>query len=872
MEEMEFIDNAVPHDKKGSTWEMTLRGTGVRYVQIGNIFTGLYVPVKENTRTIKEIVRFPDSLSKNSNKRRTWRDNPYLLKRQKMFAKHLAEARVGTVVESDRLIVTGRNKLLDELMATRSTKAATTSAEQYDQDEPELENVLPQSSEPAIATTIGPQVDMLKSRCNFHVPIGQTADCDVEVRNVGTTAIYFELRKIEKPNLLPHVTVDNTQRFFCHAVKGVLLPGQSKSFKFSFLSSIPGVFTEIWSLFTSPGLLHPIDDLVLHGTATVEDENVDKRRRFDDELSLKDAMHTVEEIIGDLLERVRTPTPPPFDLTDSKICEELFEFRNAHRQLFYWPYWFGKFQELYEDLRSVRPPPPASTVTAETLQRMTRKKREEYEREQKRKEIEDNEWNLTVDQLESIIQTLQDEEVKEQFKTRLRLLVRRSLVKPTHKSPFYDAAFEVLLELAEKIPDISGSIRQSLNMPQKDFVVPLQDPEDPLRTENSTAAPSSPDPVPAATGKPLPAAATASKKAEAPKKEVGKKSEEAARKEEEQRVEQERQYREQFRTQITTEFLSVVDRFEMLCDETKLLARELARQTLTNDHFDALKRTMTVEDVDLEDKRVLVRVDWDMPLEQDGSSYRITDQSKFNESLTTIQHCVSQAPRTLVIMAHLGQPHGVEVPGLSLAPIVEMLAAELQKKVVLLSSWQDEHAATNIEQMPEGTIVVLENLCFNAEEEGFGELEDGTLIRPTVEQIDSYCQHLARLGDIYVNEAFHHSHRMYNSMIGLDVPLKVCGTALKSHLNRLAEEFADPASYTNVQPYADFEINADGTEAPEKETEDGVVSSGVSQADVALLSGAKLPGLLVLSVRAPDILDLSQNEEYDPLLDSDPYQ
>ncbi len=144
-------------------------------------------------------------------------------------------------------------------------------------------------------------------------------------------------------------------------------------------------------------------------------------------------------------------------------------------------------------------------------------------------------------------------------------------------------------------------------------------------------------------------------------------------------------------------------------------------------------KKLSVRDLDLKNKRVLLRVDFNVPLRKDGS---IADDTRIQAALPTIRYILEQGA-TLVLMSHLGLPKGKSNPQFSLKPCAERLAKLLGKEVSLGG---------------EGKIVLLENLRFNAAEE-----------KPDLDP--NFAKELSLRGDVYVNDAFGAAHRKHSSIV-----------------------------------------------------------------------------------------------------------
>lgn len=156
----------------------------------------------------------------------------------------------------------------------------------------------------------------------------------------------------------------------------------------------------------------------------------------------------------------------------------------------------------------------------------------------------------------------------------------------------------------------------------------------------------------------------------------------------------------------------------------------------------------TIRDIDISSKRVLVRVDYNVPLNDDGT---IADDLRIRASLPTLRY-LRERDATLVIMSHLGRPKGVVTPGLSLKPVAERLKRLLGTDVILAPDCIGEDVRRIVNSLHSGDVVLLENLRFHP-----GETKNDT----------AFASELAELGDIFVNDAFGTAHRAHASTVGV---------------------------------------------------------------------------------------------------------
>jgi phosphoglycerate kinase len=184
----------------------------------------------------------------------------------------------------------------------------------------------------------------------------------------------------------------------------------------------------------------------------------------------------------------------------------------------------------------------------------------------------------------------------------------------------------------------------------------------------------------------------------------------------------------------------------------------------------------TVGDVDVKGKKVLMRVDFNVPL--DGS--RITDDRRIAQALPTIKNIIDRGGR-LVLMSHLGRPKGGPEAKYSLKPAADRLSELLQKSVAFTDNCIGPDAEMVVAQMKDGDVVLLENLRFHKEEE---------------KNDPNFAKQLARHGDICVNDAFGTAHREHASTFGVVQAMqgkpRVIGFLIQKELKFLGDSISNP--------------------------------------------------------------------------------
>jgi phosphoglycerate kinase len=183
----------------------------------------------------------------------------------------------------------------------------------------------------------------------------------------------------------------------------------------------------------------------------------------------------------------------------------------------------------------------------------------------------------------------------------------------------------------------------------------------------------------------------------------------------------------------------------------------------------------TIKDIAITGKRLLVRVDFNVPLDK---QQRITDDSRIQAVLPTLKYALDQKAK-IIIASHLGRPKGKVSPEFSLKPAAERLGVLLNQRVQLATDCVGDAAEAMVAAMKPGDIVVLENLRFHPEEE---------------KNADTFAKSLAGLCDVYVNDAFAVSHRANASVEAITrfAPLSVAGFLLKNEMDYFDKAMTTP--------------------------------------------------------------------------------
>jgi phosphoglycerate kinase len=181
----------------------------------------------------------------------------------------------------------------------------------------------------------------------------------------------------------------------------------------------------------------------------------------------------------------------------------------------------------------------------------------------------------------------------------------------------------------------------------------------------------------------------------------------------------------------------------------------------------------SVKDVNLSNKRVLMRVDFNVPIKNGV----ISDDTRIREALPTIKYILGQPGASLILMSHLGRPKGV-TPDLSLKPVAKRLSELLKKEVIMAPESVGDEVTKLAQGLKAGDVMMLENVRFHGEEE---------------KNNPGYAKQLASLGNAYVNDAFGTAHRAHASTEGIARILPgVAGFLMEKEINFLGKILSNP--------------------------------------------------------------------------------
>jgi len=262
----------------------------------------------------------------------------------------------------------------------------------------------------------------------------------------------------------------------------------------------------------------------------------------------------------------------------------------------------------------------------------------------------------------------------------------------------------------------------------------------------------------------------------------------------------------------------------------------------------------TIKDIDIKGKRVLVRVDFNVPLDENGN---ITDDTRIVAALPTIEYILNQNA-SVILMSHLGRPKGEVKENLRLNPVAKRLEELLKKPIKKLNDCIGKEAEEAAKNIKPGDVILLENLRFHKEEE---------------KNDEEFAKKLASLGDVYVNDAFGAAHRAHASVAAITKFLpSVAGFLLAKEIYYLGNLLKNPE-----RP---FIVILGGAKIS---TKIGVINNLLDKVDKMLIGGGmtftflKSKGLNIgtsiveteKEVEAFEILRKAQNEEKEIVLPDD---
>ncbi len=253
--------------------------------------------------------------------------------------------------------------------------------------------------------------------------------------------------------------------------------------------------------------------------------------------------------------------------------------------------------------------------------------------------------------------------------------------------------------------------------------------------------------------------------------------------------------------------------------------------------INTMAKTKTIRDIDVKDKRVLVRVDFNVPFDENG---KISDDTRVVAALPTINHLLNEGAK-VILMSHLGRPKGQVNSKFSLKPVAEELASQLGKPVQFAEDCVGSDVDAAVASLEAGNLLLLENVRFYSEE---------------TDNDSEFAKKLASHADVFVNDAFGTAHRAHASTEGVTafVDTCVCGFLIEKELAFLGEK--------TETPNRPFVVILGGAKVSDKikvidrllEKADSILIGGAMAYTFALAKGQKVGN----SLSQPDMVDVAQ--------------
>lgn len=197
---------------------------------------------------------------------------------------------------------------------------------------------------------------------------------------------------------------------------------------------------------------------------------------------------------------------------------------------------------------------------------------------------------------------------------------------------------------------------------------------------------------------------------------------------------------------------------------------------------------LSIESLDLAGKRVLMRVDFNVPIKEG----KITSNQRIVAALESIKYALDKGAKSVVLCSHLGRPDGNKNAKYTMAPVADELKKLLGKDVKFINDCVGAEVEAACANPAPGSVILLENLRFYVEEEGKGVDANGAKVKADAAKVKSFRESLAKLGDVYVNDAFGTAHRAHSSMMGEGYAQRAAGLLMNKELRYFAKALDNP--------------------------------------------------------------------------------
>uniref|UniRef100_A0A182MJR5 Phosphoglycerate kinase n=1 Tax=Anopheles culicifacies TaxID=139723 RepID=A0A182MJR5_9DIPT len=197
---------------------------------------------------------------------------------------------------------------------------------------------------------------------------------------------------------------------------------------------------------------------------------------------------------------------------------------------------------------------------------------------------------------------------------------------------------------------------------------------------------------------------------------------------------------------------------------------------------------LSIENVDLKGKRVFMRVDFNVPIKEG----KITSNQRIVAAIDSIKYALDKGAKSVVLASHLGRPDGNKNTKYTLAPVADELKKLLGRDVTFLNDCVGAEVEAACKDPAAGSVILLENVRFYVEEEGKGVDASGNKVKADKDKVKTFRESLAKLGDVYVNDAFGTAHRAHSSMMGEGYAQRAAGLLLNKELRYFSQALDNP--------------------------------------------------------------------------------
>ncbi|XP_052867279.1 phosphoglycerate kinase [Anopheles cruzii] len=197
---------------------------------------------------------------------------------------------------------------------------------------------------------------------------------------------------------------------------------------------------------------------------------------------------------------------------------------------------------------------------------------------------------------------------------------------------------------------------------------------------------------------------------------------------------------------------------------------------------------LSIENVDLKGKRVFMRVDFNVPIKEG----KISSNQRIVAALDSIKFALEKGAKSVVLASHLGRPDGNKNTKYTLAPVADELKKLLGRDVTFLNDCVGAEVEAACKDPAAGSVILLENVRFYVEEEGKGVDGSGNKVKADKDKVKTFRESLAKLGDVYVDDAFGTAHRAHSSMMGEGYGQRAAGLLLNKELRYFSQALDNP--------------------------------------------------------------------------------